>query len=151
MMRVEELLLEIEDLIKNSWGLPLAKGKVVLEGDKVEDIIEEIRDNLPEELRQAKAIVADRNKILEDAKAEAESIINTAEEKARIILDKDEIVKQAKGKAEDILLEAKIQARDIRKSTNEYIDDIMKKTDDIMTNNLTELRKARQSLRNKQN
>ena len=60
---VDDLLQELEQMVKNAMKLPLSGGRVVLDGQNVEDILMDIRDAMPQECRQARAIVADRSKI----------------------------------------------------------------------------------------
>ena len=70
------------------------------------------RENLPQELLKAKAIVADRNQIISTAKMEAETKIRVAEERARAMVNQDEIVKQAQQKANDLLTQTQIKTRE---------------------------------------
>lgn len=65
---VDDLLDELEELVDKATRLPLSRGRAVLDSNDVLDIIADIRDNLPQESRQARAIVADRNQILSDAR-----------------------------------------------------------------------------------
>ena len=146
-MKVEECLNELEEILEESWNLPLFKGKVFVDVDRIKENFENIRSSLPEEIRQAKAIVSDRSQIINDAKNEADTIIKVAQEKARNIVSQDELVKRAESTSENILQEAKAQAREMKKAANEYVEDLMKRTDDALMNNITELRQARKDLR----
>ena len=74
-MRVEELLNEIQDMMNDAKSVPLTGGKALVDTEKVLDILDEINDTLPSEVRQAKNIVADRSQIIAEAKKEAEEII----------------------------------------------------------------------------
>ena len=147
-MKIDDCLIELEEILEDAWSLPLIRGKVFINVDQLQKCFHEIRSTLPEELRQAKAIVADRGKIISDAKMEAETIIRIAEEKSRVMLSQDELVKNAKLTSDQILLEAKTQAKNIKKAANEYVEDLMKQTDDTLMNSITELRQARKDLRN---
>lgn len=147
-MKIEECLNELEEILDESWNLPLFKGKVFVDVEKIKENFEKIRASLPDEIRQAKAIVADRAQIIEDAKTESSTIIKVAQEKAKNILSHDELVKRAEETSESIISEAKIKARDMKKAANEYVEELMKKTDDVLMNNITELRQARKDLRN---
>ena len=91
-MNVEELLDELYDMVEKAWNFPLSRGRAMLDGEEVKDILEEIREAMPQEIRQAKAIVADRTQIISDAKREAETIVRVAEERARAMVNQDEIV-----------------------------------------------------------
>ncbi|MDQ5983784.1 MAG: hypothetical protein RUMPE_00812 [Eubacteriales bacterium SKADARSKE-1] len=149
-MKVEECLLALEEVLEDSWSLPLTKGKAFVDVEKIRELSEDLKEALPDELSQAKAIVADRTQIISDAKEEAASIIEKAEDKARIIIGRDELVKQAEIKSENILLEAQVKARDIKKAANDYVDDIMKRADEVLMSNISELREARKDLRGAQ-
>ena len=147
-MKIEECLNELEEILDESWNLPLFKGKVFVDVERIKENFEKIRESLPDEIRQAKAIVADRAQIIEDAKTESSTIIKVAQEKAKNILSHDELVKRAEETSESIISEAKIKARDMKKAANEYVEELMKKTDDVLVNSITELRQARKDLRN---
>ena len=99
-MKVEECLNELEEILEESWNLPLFKGKVFVDVERIRENCDKIRSSLPEEIRQAKAIVSDRAQIISDAKAEADTIIKVAQEKARTIVSQDELVKRAEAEAE---------------------------------------------------
>lgn len=146
-MSVDVFFDEIDELLEKSWTMPLSGGKVVVDLKKLSYLVDKIKVSLPNEIKQAKLIVADRTDIIEDAKAEADGIVNEAEKKAQIMLDQNEIVKQAKAQASDIILNAQTKAKEIRTSTNDYIDDIFKKADEALTANLVDFRKARKSFK----
>ncbi len=146
-MNTEELLDELYEMVDRAWNLPLSGGRAVLDGEEVKQILDEIRDSLPQELRQAKAIVADRAQIVSDAKREAETIIRVAEERARNMVNQDEIVKQAQARANDLITQAQAKFREMRRASNDYIDDLMKRTDDALAESLAELRKTRQNIK----
>lgn len=148
-MRVEEILEELEELVKDAWSLPLTGGKGFINIERVNELISEIRDELPNELRQAKAIIADRSQIINEAKEESETIVASAEKKAKFMVERDEIVKQAQKMSEEMIMDSKIKAREIKQATNAYIDEIIKRTDDTLTEAVAELRKTRQSLKSR--
>lgn len=146
-MRVEELLTEIQDMMNEAKPMPLTGGKALIETEKVLDIIDEINDTLPSEVRQAKNIVSDRSQIIAEAKKEAEEIIRAAEERKKQLVDQNEIVKEAKAKAAEILANTKAKNDEMKKAAADFVEDIMKKTDDAINAQLTELRKTRQQMK----
>ena len=119
----------------------------MLDVEEVRTILDEIRETMPQEIRQAKAIVADRSQIISDAKREAETIIRVAEERANTLVNQNEIVKQAQQKANEMLAQAQTRFREMRKASNEYIEDLMKRADEGLSANLAELRKTRQNIK----
>ena len=146
-MNVEELVDELYEMVERAWSLPLSRGRAVLDGAEVKQILDEIKEGLPQEIRQAKAIVADRTQIINDAKREAETIVRVAEERAKAMVNQDEITKQAQQKAHDLLTQAQTKFREMRKASSDSVDDLMKRTDDALAENLAELRKARQNIK----
>ncbi len=144
---VEELLDKIDEMVDKAWSMPLSGGKCLVEADQLREILEDIRGNLPGELRQARAIVADRGDIIAKAKEEAEAHIRKAEEKAVQLVSQEEIVKQAQEKANEILNQAHQRARDMRKGAYDFSEDALHQTEDCLAAQLAEVRKARQMLR----
>ncbi|MBQ3416304.1 MAG: ATPase [Ruminococcus sp.] len=146
-MRVDELINELQDMIADAKTLPLSGGKVIVEAEKIYDILDEIQDTLPAEVRQAKNIVADRSQIIAEAKKEADDIIRAAEERKKAMIEQSEVMREAKSEAAELLNDVKAKSAEMRKAANDYVDNVLKRTDDAITAQLTELRKTRQNLR----
>ena len=144
---VDSLIDELEDVLESSFHLPITGGKTIIDSEEVKRIIEDIRLRLPQEIRQAKSIVSDRTDIIRDAKEEADAIVRNTEEKVRALASQSEILKQAEARAKAMLEEAETRAREMRMAANEYVNNLMNETDQILTSGLTEIRKARQSLK----
>ena len=142
---VEELTEELYALVEKAVKLPLSGGRTVLDGEEVKAILDEMRDHLPQETRQARAIVADRTQILADAKKEAESIIRTAEERAKKLISQDEITRQAQ--ATEMLAQTQARLKEMKRASNEYLDDLLKRTEDSITTSLNELKQTRQNIK----
>ena len=147
-MTVDELLEQIDDMIDKAWSMPLSGGKCLVEADRLRDLIDDIRGNMPSEVRQAKAIVSDRADIISTAKREAEVIIRAAEERARHMVAQEEITKQAQAKASEILSQAQLKAREMRRGANDFSEDLLRRTEETLLARLNEVRQARQVLRN---
>lgn len=145
-MRVEDLINELEDMMNDAKVLPLTGGKAVVDTEAVLDILDDIHDALPGEVRQAKSIVADRSQILAEAKKEAEEIIRAGEEKKKQLVAEDEITKQAQAQAADILSDAKKKSSEMKKAANGYVTDLMKRADETLTDLTNEIRKTRQDI-----
>lgn len=149
-MNIEEILEQLDDMLDTAWAMPLSGGKVVVDGERVRDLLDAIRANLPSEIRQARAIVTDRAEIVETAKKEAEEIIRKAEERRAQILSQEEIVVQAQERANEIQIQTQKRAREMRRSAQDYTDDILRRTEEILAQQVTQVRQARTSLRSKQ-
>ena len=145
-MAVEELLEQIDDMLDKAWNIQFS-GKCSIDPDKLRDILDEIRANLPSEVRQAKAIVSDRSDIISTAKEEAESIIRKAEERARAMVAQEEITRQAQQKATELLNQSQLKSREMRKGASDFAEDVLRKTEETLAARLGEVRQARQALR----
>ncbi|MBQ8752476.1 MAG: hypothetical protein IJZ13_05165, partial [Clostridia bacterium] len=117
---IEDLLEEIDEEIDKAWSLPLTGGKCAIAADWLREKIDDVRANLPSEVRQAKAIVADRADIIATAKKEAEDIIRKAEERARRMVAEEEIYKQAQTAASELLSQSQQKAREMRKGATDF-------------------------------
>lgn len=147
---IEDLIEEMYDVLDKGWKMPLSAGKVFVDGEEVRQILDEIKEEIPAEVRKAKAIVADRTQIIEDAHREADSILRVAQEKAEALVDQDEIVRQAQQKANELLAQAQAKYREMRKASNEYVDELMRRADESLSEYLAELRKTRQNIKTSQ-
>ena len=119
-----------------------------MDADKVRDLIDDIRLSIPGEIKQAKAIVSDRAEIIDGAKKEAEQIVRKAEDRARALIAQQEVTKAAQAKASEILSQAQIKAREIRQAAQEFSDNCMLKTEEVLVKSLTEIKATRQAFRN---
>ena len=143
-MNIDEILNMIDDMLEEAWSLPFSGGRCVVDAQKVKECVEDIRLNLPGEIKQAKMIVADRNDIIKTA----ETTLRKAEERARMLIAQEEIVKQAQEKAADIIAQAQMAAKEIRRASHEFSDSILKQTEENLSTSLKNVRDTRQALRN---
>ena len=150
MATVEEMLDELYVMLEKAWSLPLSGGRTVIDAGEFRQVLDDIRDAMPGEFSEAKAIVDDRSKIIASARREADSIVRNAEERARAILNQDDLVRQAQLKAQEIMNQAQVKVREMKKASNDYVDDLMKRTDEALSESLSELRKTRQSIKSGQ-
>ncbi len=146
--RVEDLILELQDMVNDAKAVPMSRDKkVIISGDRIFDILDEIEDNLPTEISVAKNIVADRDAIIEEARRNADEIIRQAEERRKIMVSQHEVTLAAEAKAKDIMADAKKKSVEMHKAANSYVEDIMRRTDESITSYAQEIRKARQNLK----
>ena len=148
-MNVDDMVDLLDDMFEEAVKMPLTGGKCLIDSKKARDLIDEIRANLPIEIRQAKAIVADRSDIITDAKKEAEDIIRNAEERAKSIVNKDELVIQAQNRANELLSQAHQKAREVRQAAHDFADEILKNSEEVLARSAMEVKQTRASLRNK--
>ncbi len=148
-MTIDDLLDLMDESLEDAFTVPLT-GKRMVDVEKLRDIIDDIRLNLPTEIRQAKAIVQDRAEIIEGARRESEAIIKKAEERARVIVSEQEIVKASQQRAHEIMQSAQQQARDMRVSVTKYSENVLRQTEEQLAKSITEVKSVRSSLRSKE-
>ena len=145
---VLELIDMLYTMVSEAWGVPLGNEKCIVERDKVLNYLDEIKAQLPNEIAEAKRLVASRDDFLNNAKREAESIRRSATEHARSIVEEQEIVRAAKQRANEILANAESRTRDLYRVANSYVDDALRRTEESINTALSEIRQSRSSFRN---
>lgn len=136
---VDKYLIQIEDVLETSKTVPFSN-KVGIDKDLIYDIIDEIRLNLPNELKESKKLIENKDKFLreaekrsesaiENAAQEAEMIIIRAEEKALKLTADHEVYKAAMEEAELLLEEARRDAKNIRLNAMDYADELLSKAE----------------------
>ncbi len=149
-MSIEEILDQLDELIDRAWSLPLTGGRCVVDADKVRELLDDVRLNMPTEIRQAQSIVADRTEIVNNAKKEAETIIARAEKRAAALVEEEEIVRQSRNKAAEIAQQAQQQSREMRQSAKEFVDNILKNTEETLAASMNEVKSTRAAFRQQQ-
>ncbi len=137
----------MEDLLDSAMRIPLSNGKCVVDAERFQELLGDMRLNLPTELKQAKNLLNDRKNILYIAKKEAEDTVRLAEERAKKILDQDELVRQAQAKANEIMTQAHTQAREVKKAANDFVEQKLSDVENNLIQNLNEIRETKKALR----
>lgn len=117
-----EALDKLEELIGKSSRVPFF-GRVLVDEDAIYDLVDAIRDGLPNELRQARTVLKERDRILESARGEAELILNEARAQVQRLIDDSNITRQARSQADEILARARETAEEIQVRGREYADE----------------------------
>ena len=146
-MNVNELLDTIEDTLDESASMPLSGGKRLVDVAQIQEYQDEIRANLPGELRQAQQIVNDRAQIVDSANAQAQAIVKKAEERARILTSDAEIVKAAQQRAAEISSSTQAEMRALRQKVTDYCDNMLRNTEEVMAENAAQVKNVRANLR----
>ena len=123
-MEIFTLLETIEDMLENSKEVPFTH-KAIIDKEEVLDIIKEIRLKLPEELKQAKVIKEEHDRIISKANEEASEIVKEAENRIISMIDEHEITRKAYEQKNKIIENANDMAREISNGTKAYADNIL--------------------------
>jgi predicted Zn-dependent protease with MMP-like domain len=145
-MDVLSLLEELEQLLENGSSMPFSK-KVLVDKDQIDELILEIKNKTPDELKQAKWVKEERQRILQDAQKEANDIIQEAENKIIGMIDEHEITKKAIEKRTEILDAAEKYKKDLINATRDHADSILEELENLLKENLDMVRQNRKELK----
>ena len=139
------LLDKLESLVSTGTRLPLTSRALVDEQEFV-DILDEIRAAVPEEVRQAKRLSQDKEKVILQAQSEADKIINSARDEATRILQEDHLIRAAREQADAYIQEAIQRAEEVRRGADEYALAALDGLEDQLTRLLATVRKGKTTL-----
>ncbi len=141
---IDELIDVLYGMIEEAWTMPLGKDKCVIEREKALDILDELRGNLPGEIKAAREIVEKRNELIASGKKEADSVIHAAEEKARTLVDENKIAEQARTRAREVNAATEAQTEESKKAAYAYCEDLLRRTESSIEASLAEVRRIRE-------
>ena len=119
-----ELLDELEDIIDKGASVPFS-GRCILDKDELLDVLQEIKLKLPDDLKQAKWIKEERQRILQEAQTEADNLIKSAEDKIIAMVNENEITKKAIVQGNQIIENARSNAQQVTDSSFNYADNLL--------------------------
>ena len=151
---IEDVINTLFEMVQEARGVPLSADKCILEREKVLDLLDEILNQLPGELKQARTIVESRGEVINNAKREAENILRQAQAQARDLVSESEIYNQASQEAESMIQAAREESertyqtaqdriRELKQLTNEFVDDALRRTEESIAEALGDIRDSR--------
>lgn len=123
-MELFNIINEMEELIESSPKVPMTR-RVLVDEDRLLDYLDRIRTSLPEELRQAKWVIQEREKVITDSKREALRIMEDAEKQLERKADESEVTRKAQEMAAQIQAQAEEVAQQIKEGARDYADEIL--------------------------
>ena len=145
--RIEQIIEEIEEYIDNCKYQPLSNSKIIVNKDEIDDLLRELRQKTPEEIKRYQKIISNKEAILNDAREKAQALINEATEHTTELINEHEIMQQAYAQANEIVTQATAQAQEIidnatsdanaiRIGAIQYTDDLMANAESIIGHTL---------------
>ena len=119
-MDILHLVDRLEELFNDSRPLPLTHN-VLVDEDRMLEIIDQMRIAIPEEVKKAQQILSQRDRVLAQAQEEANRTVKLAKDKGEDIIARDAIVEAAQGRGEQIIAQARAEAESIRMEADEYV------------------------------
>ena len=140
---IEDLITVLYDTIQDAKSVPLSADKCILERDRILDMLDEIIAQLPAELKQSRTIVESRNELIGQARRESESIIRQAQEKANQLVTQEAIYQEAQRQSQELLQQTQTRMAELRRVSNEYMDNALLRTEEAIAQSLAEVRDTR--------
>lgn len=124
--------------------------KIMIDEDELLDLIDQLRTAIPDEVRQAKRMLSERERILATAQSEAERLVQQAEQDAGKLIDNEKLVAEAKEQADRILQEATETAEQVRSGADQYAADVLRSLEELLSGQLGRVRNGLQQLEGEQ-
>ncbi len=145
-MELEILLNRLEALVADSPRLPLT-GKVLVDAQEILSLVRDLRLTLPDDVREARRLLDERQLIMEEAREEAAAALSRAENQADRLVDESTVLLEAQEKAENLVAESERVAREIRLRAREYADETLERLQGQLERMLETLTHNREDLR----
>lgn len=145
---VDSLINQLYEMIQDAWTVPLSSDKCVIMRDKALDLLDEINNQLPTELKRAQEVLARKEEYEQAARKEAEQIIQKADAQAKQMVSEQEIIAAARQRATDILAAADTKAKEVRRVSKEYVDESLSQAEEVVNSALNDIRQARARFKN---
>lgn len=140
---IEDIISALYDMIQDARSVPLAADKCIVERDKVLDMLDEIIAQMPVELKQARTIVESRNELVSQARREAETLVRQAQEQSQKMITEDAIYQETKRQCQEMMDKTQLRMADLRKASNDYMDDALRRTEEAIALSLEDVRDTR--------
>ena len=140
-----DLISMLDEIVRKAAPVPLSK-KSLVDASQIDEIATEMRLVLPREIQQAQNIVADKNRIISEAKKEAEKIISTAEKQREELINSNAILQEARRRATEEINNAQQRSNVIRNYTQDFTDKMLSRVEELMIKDVNEIRIARTTL-----
>jgi F0F1-type ATP synthase membrane subunit b/b' len=114
-------LAELEELVQDAKSMPLSSS-VLISRDEVLEMLHDMQESLPEEIKQARWVVKDREELLAKARVEGDRIVEQAREEQRRLALRDQVARRAEEEAARMVQEAEDATADMRREAEDYVD-----------------------------
>ena len=144
---VQYLIDMLYEMIDGAKGVLMAPDKCIIVREEALDLLDDLKGQLPLELKKAQDLIRARDEFVENAKKEADKIRRQADLDAKTIVGESEITRVARDKANEMLRRAEERSKSMINVTNEYTDDALRRTEEAIQMALDEIRESRMRFR----
>jgi cell division septum initiation protein DivIVA len=139
------LLDQLREILENARKLPMS-ASVSINRDEFGSILQDAIDGLPEELREARWLLKERDQVVERAQHEAQRLMEAARVRAERMVEKNELVREARRTAEQIVEDAERQAAAMRHEAEDYVDRKLAAFEVVLDRTMQQVQKGRERL-----
>ena len=129
----------MDQLLDHAKPIPFASHKVIVDGDRLRELINDMRMNKPEEIRRAKLIEFDCDRIIQEAQTNGERIVQEAEQRAKKLVEQQTITMEARERAVEMLTKAQAASEEIKNASESYVMHLLTETEQYLNTNLQEV------------
>jgi Skp family chaperone for outer membrane proteins len=140
---VEHLIDMLYDMINEAKGMPFASEKCVIERDAALDLLEDIRNGLPAELKRAQDLIQAKEDYVNSAKREVGRMMQQAESDAKSKVSDSEVLMAARERGREIVQRAEDRSNEMYRVVNEYTEDALRRTEEAIQAALDEVKESR--------
>lgn len=144
-MDILHLIDRLEEILNESRPFPFTRN-VIVDEDRVLDLIDQMRVAIPEEVKKAQQLLAQRDRLMAQAQEEANRTIALAREKSEQLVERDAIVQAAHVRAEQIVVQAHADIQNTRQDADEYALDTLTRLEMELDRSLTQVRNGIRTL-----
>jgi len=146
-MDILELIDKLEDLFNESHSVPFTHS-VIVDEDRMLDIIDQMRVSIPEEIKKAGQIINQKERYLAQAQEEASRITSLARERSAKAITQEEVVQEASKQADQIILQAKQERERMKRETDQYIIDSLQSFEQNLAQLIQQVQNGIQTVKN---
>jgi cell division septum initiation protein DivIVA len=145
-MDILHLIDRLEELFNESRPIPFTHN-VVVDEDRMLDLIDQMRVAIPEEVKKAQTLLAQRDRVLAQSQEEANRTLSIAREKSEQMLERDSIVQSAHARAEQIIAQGRMEAENMKRDADDYIMEALSRLETQLERYLNQVRNGVDALR----
>ncbi len=144
-MDILQMIDRLEELLNESRPLPFTHN-VIVDEDRMLDLIDQMRVSIPEEVKKAQQLLAQRDRLIAQAQEEANRTVNIARDKSSELVERDQVVQAAYTQAEQIKAQAHVEGDQIRREADEYVLETLRSLEMEMERSINQVRNGIRTL-----
>jgi cell division septum initiation protein DivIVA len=148
-MDLQYLIDRLETMVTNARRMPIT-GKLLMDEQELADLIDQMRTVIPEEIKQARKILRERDSIISEAQHQADEVLRTAHEQAEMLLDEQGLLAEAQARANQYMEQIEQEAQQRIQGADDYARQVLTQLRDQLARHLRTIEKGLEALENRE-